>query len=343
MLTININTSPQYSIYTQNNLLCGCGELIRNHSNAKTFAIITDDIVDKLYSEKLIQTLNSNGCRTVKFVFPHGEEQKSEKTLFDIYEFLSANQITRTDCLIALGGGVTGDITGYAAATYLRGLDFIQIPTTLLSQIDSSVGGKTGINIASGKNLVGAFKQPICVVCDPSVLSTLNKRELSDGMAEVVKYGMIKSATLFEFIEKHSLEDLLDIVSEIIPQCIEIKKQLVEADTFDRGERMLLNFGHTFGHSIEKISEFQITHGSGVAIGMCIVSEFDKSCSYIDRLKNCLKAYDLPTECEYPLSKLAKICLNDKKRDGDTLNLIICDEIGDSRIQATPIDNILLK
>ena len=200
MRTITVQASESYPIYMERGILEQCGALIRQATHANTLAVITDDTVQALYGEKLTVCLEQSGFSVVQFAFPHGEASKCADTLLQIYAFLVEHHITRTDCLVALGGGVVGDITGFAAATYLRGVDYIQIPTTLLAQIDSSVGGKTAIDLPSGKNLVGAFKQPNCVICDPATLETLPPAFVSDGMGEAIKYGMIWDAKLFDQI-----------------------------------------------------------------------------------------------------------------------------------------------
>ncbi|MBP0959173.1 MAG: 3-dehydroquinate synthase [Oscillospiraceae bacterium] len=261
----------------------------------------------------------------------------------ELYDFLAFNEITRSDCLVALGGGVVGDLTGYASATFLRGIDFIQIPTTLLAQVDSSIGGKTAIDIPAGKNLVGAFKQPLAVICDTSTLSTLNPEFFSDGMGEVVKYAMIRSYELFEILTEKDIKDNLE---DVICRCIDIKRQIVENDEFDKGERMLLNFGHTFGHAIEKIQNFTgLSHGSAVSVGMCIITKLaikQGLCSQdtYENLKNCLKKYNLPLSVDISYEELVKHCVNDKKRDADYINLVISTEIGKSELRKVPINSL---
>ncbi|MDE6103954.1 MAG: 3-dehydroquinate synthase, partial [Oscillospiraceae bacterium] len=206
MKKIRVQTSASYDIYIERGLIKNCGDIIANTVKTRKIAVISDNIVDKLYYNTIEASLQKSGFTVSKFVFPAGEASKSTETLNRIYAFLCENNITRSDCIIALGGGVVGDITGFAAATFLRGLDYIQIPTTLLAQIDSSVGGKTAIDLPCGKNLVGAFKQPKCVICDSDVLSTLSDEIMSDGMAEAIKYGMIRDSELFDLIASHKLE-----------------------------------------------------------------------------------------------------------------------------------------
>lgn len=344
---ITVNASGSYEIIIGNGLIEKTAEYIKNVTKAKNFAVITDDTVDSFYGEKVCKSISDAGFGVCKFVFPHGEASKCSDTLLKIYSFLCKNHITRTDCLIALGGGVVGDITGYAAATFLRGLDFIQIPTTLLAQVDSSVGGKTAIDLPEGKNLVGAFKQPKLVLCDTDTLDTLPEEFLIDGMGEVVKYGMIKSAELFEILETRNINNIKDIADDIIERCVSIKRDVVEADEFDKGERMLLNFGHTLAHSIEQYYNYTgITHGTAVAVGMRMITRIAENKGQVekgttDRLIRCLDRYRLNAEIKPQVSELAAACLNDKKREGGSINYIICPNVGSSCTKKTTVDEFM--
>lgn len=345
MKKITVHASRNYDIFIENGMLQNCADYLLRAVPAKSFAVITDDIVDKLYADTVINALSDAGFSVCKFVFKNGEASKSLSVLNDIYNFLCENNITRSDCLIALGGGVVGDITGFAAATYLRGLDYVQIPTTLLAQIDSSVGGKTAVNLECGKNLAGSFKQPSCVICDPLTLKTLSPEILADGMAEAIKYGMIRDEELFEIIESHTLGNVGECISDIIFECVSIKKSVVEADEFDKGERMILNFGHTLGHAIEKFYDYKTySHGSAVAAGMCMITEIavrHNLCerNVLDRLVKCVLSYKLPTNVDADLCELVKLCSNDKKRESSKLNFIICDKIGHSVIKNLPVND----
>ncbi|MGN0612409.1 MAG: 3-dehydroquinate synthase [Porcipelethomonas sp.] len=334
MKIIDVKASTPYSIYIERGLLNSCGEIISKTVKSRRAAVITDDIVDSLYYSTLEKTLTENGFTVVKFVFKNGEASKSSETLNNIYTFLCENSITRSDCIIALGGGVVGDISGYAAATFLRGLSYIQIPTTLLAQIDSSVGGKTAIDLPCGKNLVGAFKQPVCVICDPDVLSTLSPDILSDGMAEAIKYGMIRDEKLFDLIAAHNINNVNEVIDEIIYKCISIKRDVVEADEFDTGERMILNFGHTLGHAVESYYNYEkYTHGSAVAIGMCMMTEKTCGKEILSKLESCIRAYDLPCRCDASEEELVELCSNDKKRESSLINFIVCPEAGHAQIK----------
>ena len=266
MEKVTVNASISYDILIDKGIIDISGELIKSVKPNGKCAVITDDNVDKYYGERVMKSLKSSGIKAVKFVFPHGESSKNHSTLLNIYEFLAENSFTRSDYIAALGGGVVGDTAGYAAATYMRGIDFIQIPTTGISQSDSSVGGKTAVDIKAGKNLVGAFHQPRLVIADTETLSTLTPEFYADGMAEIVKHGMIKSAELFELL---STKDIKSNLVEIMKRNVSIKGRVVENDEREKGERMLLNFGHTLGHALEKYYNFTgLTHGFAIAIGM---------------------------------------------------------------------------
>lgn len=334
---ITVTASETYDALIGSDLIKDCGNLIKTVTKAKKLGVITDDTVDGLYGNSVTGSLKDSGFEVCKFVFPHGEASKSADTLIEIWNFLCENNFTRSDCLVALGGGVVGDITGFAAASYLRGMDFVQIPTTLLAQVDSSVGGKTAIDLPGGKNLVGAFKQPKLVLGDTDMLDTLPDEYFIDGMGEVIKYGMIKSAELFAELEKHTVESLRNnksVLQEIIAQCVSIKRDVVAADEFDRGERMLLNFGHTLGHSIEQYYNYTgISHGMAVAKGMemmTALAEKHGMCQkgLTNRLVDCLEKYKLNIEIEPKTNQLGDACMNDKKRSGGSISIIICSEVG---------------
>lgn len=340
MKTIHIEASEPYNVIIGSGILDKSGEIISKVLKSKRTVIVSDDNVYPLYGKRLEKSLTENGFNYEAFVFPHGEESKSHKTLIELYNFLAEKNITRSDSLIALGGGVTGDLTGFAAASFLRGIDYVQIPTSLLAQIDSSVGGKTAVDIAGGKNLVGAFKQPKVVLADIDTLSTLSEDFFADGMGEAVKYGMIYSKELFDLIKTGKIKENLE---EIIETCVDIKRRVVENDEFDLGLRMILNFGHTLGHSIEKYYNYNgISHGKAVAVGMYIMTRAAEKSGIISKpiseeLKECLMVNNLPFETEVPCSDLFKGAINDKKRFSDNINLIICKDIGKAEIVKMPV------
>lgn len=341
MQKVHVNASRSYDILIGSGLLDKAGEYISAAITSRHVCVVTDDTVDALYSARMMSTLAKNGFSAVKFVFPHGEASKCHKTLIQLYDFLADNGFTRSDALIALGGGVTGDLTGFAAASYMRGIGFVQVPTTVLAQTDSSVGGKTAVDIAGGKNLVGAFYQPQLVLCDTDTLDTLTPEFFADGMAEVVKYGMIKSRELFDILTE---KDIRGNIEDIITRCVSIKAQVVENDEREKGERMLLNFGHTLGHAIEKYYNYTgMSHGYAVAIGMSVfthIAERRGMCDpgVADKLDGLLKKCGLPLTTDAPMDVLYKNSLGDKKRLSSGMNIIICSDIGTSSVCSMSID-----
>ena len=279
----------------------------------------------------------------LEFVFPAGEESKNARTYLELINFCAENRLTRADALIALGGGVVGDLTGFAAATYLRGVHMIQVPTTLLACVDSSVGGKTAVDLPAGKNLLGAFHQPDLVICDPELLETLPDAVFADGMAEVIKYGMYGNSELLEKLEEVHARDQLEYV---LCTCIDMKRAVVEEDEFDTGGRQILNFGHTFAHSIEKLSAYQISHGSAVAMGMEIITRAAVKKGLCNKnvlniLEKLIHKYALPMKTEYSAQQLSEIALSDKKRAGDVITLAVPTERGASRLLKIPVSELL--
>lgn len=333
MKKVTVTASRTYDVIIEKGILDRAGEESAKVIKPCTAAILTDSNVAPLYAERLEISLKKVGYTPLRFTIKAGEESKSADSYLSFLNFLAENQLTRTDCLFALGGGVVGDLAGFAAATYLRGIRFIQIPTTLLAMVDSSVGGKTAIDIPAGKNLVGAFYQPSLVLCDPSTLDTLSDEIFADGCAEVIKYGIINDKPLFEKLKS----PIKPQIEEVIEACVIDKRDIVNADERDTGVRQLLNLGHTAAHSIETLSHFEISHGSAVAIGTAIISRAATKLGYCpqgdtDHIIAMLHAYNLPTECPYTAKELAEVALRDKKRNGDTINLIVPFGIGNSQI-----------
>ena len=333
MNIIKVKASSEYDVIIERGALARAGALAASAISPCTLCIVTDDTVDALYATALDASLTSAGFKTVKFVIPHGEASKSTASLVALLEFMAEHAMTRADAIVALGGGVVGDLAGFAAAVYLRGIKFIQIPTTLLACVDSSVGGKTGVDLAAGKNLAGAFHQPSLVICDPDTLDTLSPEIFADGCAEVIKYAIINDKSLFELIGRGIKENIEDVIAA----CVKNKADIVAADEFDTGRRQLLNLGHTVGHAIEARSNFEISHGSAVAMGTLIVARAAVSLGLCDKgelsaITDILKAHSLPTECPYSADELTEISLRDKKRLGDTLTLVLPYSIGDSRL-----------
>ena len=339
MKKVTVSASRTYDVIIEKGCLDRAGELAAKTVKTGKAAILTDSNVAPLYAERLERSLLSAGFCPVRFTIPAGEESKSAESYISFLSFLADNSVTRSDCIFALGGGVVGDLAGFCAATYLRGIEFIQIPTTLLAMVDSSVGGKTAIDIPAGKNLIGAFYQPSLVICDPDTLDTLPKSIFADGCAEVIKYGIINDRAFFE-----KLSSEIDI-EEIIETCVKNKRDIVNADERDTGIRQLLNLGHTAAHSIEKLSGYSVSHGSAVAIGIAIITRAATNMGLcpaddLDKVISLLQKYSLPTSCLYSADSLAETALSDKKRTGDTISLIMPYAIGDSRIYKVSIDKL---
>lgn len=344
MKIIDVKTGVPYRIIVERGSLDSLGERARGLVNAKKVMVVTDETVNALYLERAEGSLKDAGLEVVKFVIESGEPSKSTENLVKLWETLAENALTRSDIIVALGGGVVGDLAGFAAATYLRGIKYIQVPTTLLAMTDSSVGGKTAVDLNVGKNLAGAFHQPCLVICDPDTLKTLPSETFSDGMAEVIKYGMINRPVIIDklFLYDKSNDSLLD---EIIALCIEDKRDIVSRDEFDRGERELLNFGHTVAHAVERLSNYKVTHGSAVAIGMIAITRASIKLGLcgtevLEKLSVLLDKFSLPKETCFDPEMLANAALGDKKRSGDTIDLILSYGIGDARICPTKVDEL---
>ena len=337
-ITVDLG-EKKYDIKIEKGLLSRVGEEVRGLSKAGKVVVITDANVDALYGAVLQQSLEAESFAVNRIVVEAGEKSKTLEVLGEVYEQLAAFGITRGDLILTFGGGVPGDLGGFAAATFLRGVDFIQIPTSLLAQIDSSVGGKVAVDLPAGKNLVGSFYQPLGVLIDPDLLSTLPVRYLHDGLAEAIKYGCIRSSELFAKLEGISNDkELLADIGEVIYACCEIKARIVEADEYDTGERMLLNFGHTLGHAVEKCYNYETyTHGEGVGIGMLLLTEQTErrgitQAGTAHRIKQILEHYSLPTEAVMAKDEMLKTIAMDKKKNGREITLVVLDKIGSGRL-----------
>lgn len=336
MKRLKVNTGRKYDIIIDRGIISHCGEYIKKVASPTRITVITDSNVHALYSQNVIASLKQSGFIVTEFVFKAGETSKNFKTIEAIYSHLADNNITRKDMILALGGGVTGDMAGFAAATYLRGIEFIQVPTSLLAQVDSSVGGKTGYDIKQGKNLIGAFWQPSLVLIDPDTLTTLPERFINDGMAEVIKYGCIKSLGLFRLLKKGMNE--LDI-ENIIYRCVSIKRDIVQRDETEAGERKLLNFGHTIGHALEKIYEYKkLSHGEAVAIGMVMITKASEKEGFTQKdtsrkISELCMLYNLPTYDETTIRDIALASQSDKKTTGRELDIVILKSIGDATVK----------
>ena len=332
LLTLK-GTNGVSEIHIEIGLLARAASVIGETFSPSRIHIVSDSTVAPLYLEQLEQQFTLPVTHTV---IPAGEEHKRLSTVEGIYHDLLANGMTRKDLIIALGGGVVGDITGFAAATFLRGVSLCQIPTTLLAQVDSSVGGKTGVDMPEGKNLVGAFYQPRLVLIDPAVLATLPDQTFADGMAEVVKYGYISNREILDMV---SAPDYKKNIERIICECVRIKRDVVTIDEHDTGLRMILNFGHTIGHAAEKLGNYvDLTHGQAVAVGMVAAMRLSAMLGNEDlseRLIGILEHIGLPTELKYGREDIYRSLLSDKKKFGATVNFILVREPG--RAEITPI------
>ena len=343
MNTVHVNTAKEYDILIGSGVLSQIGTLAAKVCKGGAACIVSDTNVWPLYGSLIQQRLREAGFTVCDFVFSAGEASKNGQTLLSLLNYLAEAHITRSDIIIALGGGVVGDLAGFAAAVYLRGIPFIQVPTTLLAAVDSSIGGKTAIDLPAGKNLAGAFYQPSLVLCDTDCLATLPTETFRDGCAEVIKYGILYDPELFSYLAQAGLGFDRE---KVITRCVELKRDVVTEDEFDTGARMKLNLGHTIGHGVEKESDFTLSHGKAVAIGIAIISRATAALGICsegtrDSILAILNTFDLPCSCSYSADALCNAALSDKKRNGGTINLIVPHKIGDCIIRPTPVDALL--
>ena len=345
-VNININNELKinYDILVEKGLINDTGKLVKEVLRGKRALIVTDNVVDKFYTETVKKSLEKENIITSVCVLENGETNKNIESIYNIYSALAKNELSRKDIIIALGGGVIGDMAGYAAATWMRGIDFVQIPTTLLACVDSSVGGKTGINIKEGKNLVGAFHSPRLVIMDSDVLNTLPKREFNAGMAEVIKHAFLFDKKLLEYLENNNNNFDMDF---ILKRNCELKGHIVEIDYKEKKERMFLNFGHTIGHSVENAAGYGVLlHGEAVAIGVIFAIEYGikkgitKDKSLLERAKNIFNKFSLPTEIPSNINLKDAIKL-DKKRSNDEINFVFLEDIEKPLINKVSINDIV--
>lgn len=329
MKTINVPIpNKEYKVLIERDILTKIDNFI---DPSREIVIISDENIPKIYINTISPLLNN----PLTLFVPEGESSKSMEMAYSLINRLVDNHITRSVLIIALGGGVIGDLVGFVASIYMRGVDFIQIPTTLLSQIDSSVGGKVGVNAISMKNAIGSFKQPKLVLIDPNTLQTLDQRQISSGISEMIKYGLIADKSLFYDILNN---DIFEKIEHYIAKCVNIKKDIVVEDEYDYGRRQLLNYGHTIGHAIEKHSNYGLLHGEAIAIGMYIMAEGQ---SFQQELKNTLIKYNLPFTTEYNKSEIYNLIKTDKKASGNKLNIILVEEAGKGFIKTISVDEII--
>ena len=350
LITVNYNQKPCYNIVIENDFSKLAENVTKLEISGRKLAVITDSNVGPLYADKVAQCLKETGNNIFVYTFEAGEKNKNLNTVQDVYEFLIKNKFDRKDMLVALGGGVVGDLTGFAAATYLRGIDFIQVPTSLLAQVDSSIGGKTGVDFRAYKNMVGAFHQPRLVYMNTSTLSSLNTRLFNSGFGEILKHGLIKDASYFQWL-KDNIEKIATLDSEYLEEMIyrscEIKRKVVENDPTEKGERAQLNFGHTLGHAIEKQMNFELYHGECVVLGMiaalniCVERGTITKEEY-DDIYNTFKAYNFPmTVDKTTIDEVIAASKNDKKMDGNKVKFILLKKVGEAYIDMTVDDNTM--
>ncbi len=338
LLPILYNGTHCYNIELQSSFSGLADSLKELQMSGRRLCIVADSNVDALYGEEVQNLLTDGGFETVcRFVFPAGEEHKTLDVITDLYEFLIRHQFDRSDSLIALGGGVTGDMTGYAAATYLRGIRFVQVPTSLLSMVDSSIGGKTGVDFRGYKNMVGAFYMPALVYVNLSALKSLDERQRASGMGEIIKHSLIRDRQYYDWLEKNKNAVLtleMDAVTDMVFRSQEIKKQVVENDPKEKGERAHLNFGHTIGHAIEKALDFSLLHGECVAVGTVAAAFISLSRGNITKdellgIEKLIASYGLPVRSQGLVNDaILENCFHDKKKEGNSIRFVLLDSIG---------------
>lgn len=350
-LSVLYNKKPCYDIVFSKSFDELRQELEALGCGTKRLCIVTDSKVDERYGDTLLCFLEDKCRKAVKYVFPEGEENKTLDTVKGIYRFLIEEGFDRKDMLLALGGGVVGDVTGYAAATYLRGIDFIQIPSTLLAQADSSIGGKTGVDFDGYKNMVGAFKMPRLVYTNVSLLQTLDDRQYFSGFAEIMKHGLIKDSLFYEWLIENMYEICerdLDVIQEMLMRSCTVKKLVVEKDPTEQGERALLNFGHTIGHAIEKAKNFDLYHGECVALG-AVAAAYISWKRQLLSMEEYYEVRDMFVPFYLPISvedidpeEILRLTKSDKKMESGKIKFILLKKIGKAVIEDSVTDEEIL-
>ena len=350
-LTIHYEEKPCYDIVFSQDFM-GLGKELENLGAAeRKICVITDSIVEPLYARKALDALEGKCKKAVMFCFPAGEANKTLDTVRDVYKFLIQEGFERKDLLLALGGGVVGDLTGFTASTYLRGIDFIQIPTTLLAQADSSIGGKTGVDFDGYKNMVGAFHMPKLVYMNVSVLKTLDDRQFFSGFAEIMKHGLIKDSLFYEWLLDNMYEICgrnLTVLEEMVMRSSMIKKAVVEKDPSEKGERALLNFGHTIGHAIEKAKNFELCHGECVALG-CVAAAYISWKHGLLEMEEYYEVRDMFVPYHLPISvegivpeEIVQLTKSDKKMEAGNIKFILLKKVGKAVIDRTVTEEDIL-
>lgn len=325
MKRITVNTSKQYDVLLGSGLIRQLPALLAPVCEGRKIGIITDDTVEGLYANNVAQDLAAAGYQVSTFAFPHGEGSKHIGTLSDILEYFAERHFTRKDVFLSIGGGVVGDITGLAAALYMRGIQFIQVPTTLLSMVDASVGGKTAVDLKAGKNLIGAFWQPSMVVADTQVIAYLPDGIFAEGMAEVIKSDLIANAGIVKWVQEGTVKSHLE---ETIESCIQMKRKVVEQDEYEtKGLRKVLNMGHTVAHAIEKLSGYEVSHGIAVATGLvweAKISSYLGLCApgLVDEIRQAVDAFGLYYDVPYAVEAMVEAMKSDKKNDDSRIDFV---------------------
>ncbi|MDR2976185.1 MAG: 3-dehydroquinate synthase [Streptococcaceae bacterium] len=340
--------SHSYDVLIERGLLGSVGKWVSSLWAAQKIAVISDDLTASFYAEKVMSNLDKAGFDASLFIFPSGETSKSIATAEAAWNFCAAQALTRSDGIIGLGGGVVGDLAGFVASTYLRGIHFLQIATSLTAQVDSSIGGKTGLNAAAAKNMIGSFAQPDGVLIDPDVLATLDERCLREGMGEVIKCALIADAELWDKLDKMSGNDILDNADDLIAYAVNVKRKLVMEDEFDNGSRLLLNFGHTIGHALEATAGFgELMHGEAVSIGMVQMTRAAENKGLVkkgltDKISDMLHKFGLPVSYEpWEPGKIYQSLMHDKKLRGKTIQTILVTEIGKAEIHPIELNEMM--
>ncbi len=335
---IKIKTQKPYKVYIKDGIIGTLAPYVKEHLTGKKVLVVTDDVVSELYLDGVISQINKMGKTSYSFAIKNGESSKNFESYTKVIDYLAENEFTRKDCVVALGGGVVGDLSGFIASTYLRGISFIQIPTTLLSATDSSVGGKTGIDITKGKNLVGAFYSPKAVIIDTGVIKNLPKDIFSDGFGEVIKYAVLDKK-IYNEIKKENYD-----LTKVIALSVSYKNKIVSQDEFEKNQRKFLNLGHTYAHAIEKLSDYKISHGTAVIMGTKKILDYALRERFIDeenyqKLSKIISKIELPND-DFDIEEIISVIKNDKKRKGDAIDLVVPTKIGKVKIIKTPIEDL---
>ena len=342
MTTIQIDTSSPYHVLIGQGILHTLGDQICSLGGAEKICLVSDTHVWQHYGQPVINALTAAGLSVHPFVFPAGEQSKNGSVFLNILDHMARWHMTRRDVVVALGGGVVGDMAGFCAACYMRGIRFVQVPTTVLAAVDSSVGGKTAIDLPSGKNLAGAFHQPSLVLCDLDCLDSLPADIFRDGCAEIIKTAILFDPELFALLERDAEAFCQETV---VSRCVSLKAEVVRTDEQEHGIRQLLNLGHTIGHGVELSSDYAVSHGSAVAIGTAIVCRSAARLGICDqetsrRIQSLLERFSLPVRTDFTAEELSRAALSDKKRNGGSVNLILPHRIGQCAIHPTPIGEL---